>query len=147
MFDLTLPNIHQCNAAEQAICTYKNHLLTGLATCNLKFPVTKWDQFIPEAILTLNLLCTSRVNPKLLAHAYVFGNFNLNATPLAPPGTKVVVHKKPNHHNSWVYHGIEAAEVDANIVKLISHVIPVPSFADKEAIQQAIADITHILKT
>eukprot|EP00957_Ditylum_brightwellii_P196956 15005491-Ditylum_brightwellii.AAC.1 len=113
--------------------------------------------------------CThTPLNPKLSVHAYIFGNFNFSATPLAPPGTKVVVCKKPNHHGSWAYYGVKgwaigpspkhyccvrcfmpdtAAEVNADTVKLIPHVIPVPSFTDKEAIQQAIADIIYTLKT
>ena len=42
-FELTPPNIHQHNVAERAICTYKNHLLAGLATCDPNFPVSEWD--------------------------------------------------------------------------------------------------------
>eukprot|EP00957_Ditylum_brightwellii_P204856 15341097-Ditylum_brightwellii.AAC.1 len=166
-FELIPLNIHCHNAAEQASCTYKNHLLASLATCNPKFPVTEWNRLTPQATLTLNLLCTSRVNPKLSAHAYLFGNFNFSATPLVPPDTKVFVRNKPNNCGSWAYHGAEgwaicpspkhyhcircfmpdtAAEVDADTVKLIPHVILVPSFTDKEAIQQAIADIIYILK-
>eukprot|EP00957_Ditylum_brightwellii_P070681 5371453-Ditylum_brightwellii.AAC.1 len=80
---------------ERAIHTYKNHVMSGLATCNPQFPIAEWDQLIEQANLTLNLLCTSRVNPSLLAHAYLFGNHNLNAHHLAPPGCKVVVHKNP----------------------------------------------------
>jgi hypothetical protein len=45
--------------------------------------------------LTLNVLHSSRVNPKLLAYAYYLnGHFDFNKTPLAPPGTKVVIHTK-----------------------------------------------------
>eukprot|EP00957_Ditylum_brightwellii_P044038 3341905-Ditylum_brightwellii.AAC.1 len=82
--------------------------------------------------------------------------------PLAPPETKVIVHNKATRHGSWAYHKAEgwsiapsiehyqcitcfmpdmAAEVDADSIKLVPHTIPIPKYGDKEAIQQAIADI------
>ena len=55
-FELTLPNMHRRNAAECAICTYKNHVLSGLAACDPYFPIIKWDHLLPQATLTLKLL-------------------------------------------------------------------------------------------
>jgi hypothetical protein len=52
-------------------------------------------------------LHSSRVNPNLSAYAYLNGNFDFNKTPLAPPGTKLVVHLKPDQQASWAYHGKE----------------------------------------
>ena len=69
-------------------------LHTHIASVDPTFPIAERDRLIPQAILTLNLLRTARVNPKLSAHSYLFGEFNINATPLAPPGTKVLVHNK-----------------------------------------------------
>ena len=93
-YERTPPHVHRRNAAERAIRTFKNHLLAGFATCDGNFPLTEWDRLLPQAELTLNLMRTSRVNKKLSAHAYLFGNFNFSNTPLAPPGTKVLIHKK-----------------------------------------------------
>ena len=45
-YELTPPNIHTQNAAERAICTFKNHLKSGLATCDPKFPLQEWDQLL-----------------------------------------------------------------------------------------------------
>ena len=42
-FQRVPPHIHRRNAAERAIQTFKNHLLSGLATCNSKFPIAEWD--------------------------------------------------------------------------------------------------------
>ena len=42
------PYIHRWNAAERAIGTFKNHVLAGLATCHKQFPITKWDQILPQ---------------------------------------------------------------------------------------------------
>ena len=69
--------------------------------------MSEWDRLLPQAEITLNLLQTSRVNPALSSYAYVFGNYDFNKTPLAPPGTKVLIHKKSNMRGLWDYHGVE----------------------------------------
>jgi hypothetical protein len=35
------------------------------------------------------------------------GNFDFNKTPMAPPGTKVILHEKPQQRKSWDPHGAE----------------------------------------
>ena len=44
--------------------------------------------------MTLNLLRPVRYNPKLSAYAYLEGQHDYNKVPLAPPGTRVIIHKK-----------------------------------------------------
>jgi len=95
---------HRCNAAERAIRTFKNHFIAGLATTNTSFPLHLWDKLLPQALLTLNLLCGSRINPKLSAYAQVYGHFDFNRTPIAPPGIKVLAHKNPSVRTSWGAH-------------------------------------------
>ena len=102
------PHIHRRNAAERAICTYKNYLIAGLYTCDPKFPSREWDWLLSQCNITINLLRSARRNPSLSAYSVLLGNFNFNATPMAPPGTKVVVHEKPNNWLSWAGHGTEA---------------------------------------
>ena len=58
-----------------------------------------------QADLTLNLLRNSRVNPNLSSWAYLNGNHDFNKVPLLPPGTRVLVHAKPDKRASWDYHG------------------------------------------
>ena len=98
------PYIHRQNAAERAIGTFKNHVLAGLATCHKQFPIAKWDRLLPQAEITLNLLCRCRLNPALSAYVYLWGPYDLNAHPMAPPGTMTLVHKKVEDRNSWNYH-------------------------------------------
>ena len=93
-YQLVPPHIHRRNAAERAIQTFKQHLLSGLATCHSKFPISEWDRLLPQAVLTLNLLRASRVNPRLSAYAYILGQYDFNSTPLAPPGSTIIIHKK-----------------------------------------------------
>ena len=68
--------------------------------------IREWDRLILQANITLNLLRSSRINPNLLEYTYIFGIFNFNKTPLAPPGTKVVIHKKSKQRGLWAYHGV-----------------------------------------
>ena len=51
--------------------------------------------------MNLNTLCTSSANPKLLAYAAIFSIHDFNRCPLAPPGTKVIVHEKTDNRRSW----------------------------------------------
>ena len=79
----------------------KGHFKSGLVGANPNFPLPEWDRFIPQANVTLNLLRSSRTNPKLSACACICGNFNSNATPMAPPGTKVLIHTHQCKRGSW----------------------------------------------
>ena len=58
-YELVPPHQHRRNAAEKAIRTLKNHLLSGLATCDNQFPIHEWDCLLPQCELTLNLLRNS----------------------------------------------------------------------------------------
>jgi hypothetical protein len=105
-FQLAPPHVHRRNAAERAIQTFKNHFVAGLSSTDEQFPLHLWDRLLPQALLTLNLLRTSRINPQLSAHAQLFGAFDFNRTPLAPPGTRVLIHEKPAVRASWAPHGV-----------------------------------------
>ena len=94
-YQLAPPNVHRRNAAERAIRTFKNHFIAGLCSTDTGFPLNLWDRLLPQALLTLNLLRRSRINPRLSAHAQVYGAFDYNRTPVGPPGCKVLVHEKP----------------------------------------------------
>lgn len=104
-FQLVPPHAHRGNIAERAIQTFKTHFKAGLASVHPDFPVSEWDRLLDQAFLTLNLLRGSRSNPQLSAYAYLFGNFDFNRTPLAPPGTKAVIHSNPEQRASWDPHG------------------------------------------
>ena len=71
------------------------------------FPLHLWDKLLPQAELTLNLLCGSRINPKLSVHAQLRGHYDFNRTPLAPPGIQVLAHIKPNERTTWSPHGAD----------------------------------------
>ena len=104
-YQLTPPHMHRINAAERAIHTFKNHYLAGLASVDPSFPINKWDRLLPQAEITINLLHTSRLNPNLSAYAILHGNYNFNKSPMTPPGTKMITHRKQIQHASWDFHG------------------------------------------
>lgn len=106
-FQLVPAHMHRRNAAKRAIRTFKNHFIAGLCSTDKLFPMNLWDRLLPQALITLNLLRASRLNPRLSAYAQLHGSFDFNATPLAPPGTRVVVHEKPSVRASWAPHGQE----------------------------------------
>jgi len=165
-FEKVPPRQHRRNAAERAIRTFKNHFLAGLATCHPDFPIREWDRLLPQAELTLNLLRNSRINPKLSAWAFLFGNHNFNKVPLVPPGTKVILHSKPDHRASWAYHGLNGWYVGpapqhyrcltcyvpqthkdrvTDTAILIPHHIPLPQTSLDHHLRKAADDIVHLL--
>jgi hypothetical protein len=107
-FQLVPPGLHCRNAAERAICTFKNHFIAGICSVDKNFPLhLLWDKLLPQAELTLNLRRDSRLNPKLSAFAQLRGLFDFNRTTLAPPGIRVLVHVKPNKRTTWSPHGAD----------------------------------------
>jgi hypothetical protein len=71
-------------------------LITGQIHFNKtgRFPVTssRGNQYI----MIVYLMRPSRTNPRLSGEAQLNGAFDYNKTPLAPPGTKVLIHETPN---------------------------------------------------
>ena len=94
-YQLVAPYRH-CKQAERAIRTCKEHFKTCIALVDPNFPLSEWNRLIPQTNITLNLLQNARVNPKLSAYSYMYGDFNFRATPMAPPGTKIIAHVAPS---------------------------------------------------
>jgi hypothetical protein len=103
-FQLVPPHVHRRNAAERAIRTFQNHFIAALCSVDPLFPLHLWDKLIPQANITLNLLRGSRINPKLSAYSQLFGTFDYNRTPLAPPGSRVLVHEPSTTRTTWSAH-------------------------------------------
>ena len=100
-YDLAKP---RTNPAERAIQTFKNHFIVMLSGTDPEFPDNCWDLLISQANISLNLLRSSQVQPRLSACAMIHGNFNYNATPLAPPGCKIAIHDRAGERKSWTEH-------------------------------------------
>ena len=81
---LVEPHNHRVNAAEQAVQTFKNLFISGLCTCDDQFPLLLWSKLIGQCHDALNLLRTSRHNPKLSARMILEGVHDFNRLPWAP---------------------------------------------------------------
>jgi hypothetical protein len=104
-YQLVLSHCHRRNAAERAIRTFKEHFVAGLSSVDPTFPLHLWYRLLPQAEITLNLLRTSRLHPQLSAAAHFHGLVNYNKTAFAPPGCKIIAHKKPVKRHTWAPHG------------------------------------------
>jgi hypothetical protein len=104
-FQLVPPYSHRRNSAERAIRSFKDHLIAGLCSTDKSFPMHLWDRLLPQAVMTLNMLRTSRINPKLSAATHIFGQYDFNRAPMAPPGTRIIAHETPSRRRTWAPHG------------------------------------------
>jgi hypothetical protein len=75
-----------------------------LASAVLTRTFHQWDQLIPQAEFTLNLLQGTCLNPKLSAWAQLYCTFDYNHTPIASPEIRVLVHKKYPDGTTWSPH-------------------------------------------
>ena len=78
-----------------------------MATIDPDFPLRELNCLIVQREVTLNLLQSSKINSKLLAYAYMFGEFDYNKTPIFPPGTKVIALSKPKQLGTLEMNGEE----------------------------------------
>jgi hypothetical protein len=104
-FQLVPPYIHRRNAAERAIRSFKDNLISGLCSTDKSFPMHLWDRLLPQAVITLKMLRTSRINPKLSASTHLDGQYDYNRSPMAPPGTRIIAHETPSRRRTWAPHG------------------------------------------
>ena len=76
---------------------------------------------MPQADSTLNLLRSSRCQPNLSAYACLNGTFAFNQSPLAPPGTRIVVHVTPAQRPNKGPHGVDGWYVSSSIEHYLYH--------------------------
>jgi len=109
----------------------------------------------------------SQINPNLSAWAQVFGNYDFNQTPIAPPGMKVLVHEKPENRNTWAPHAVEGWYVGpalqayrcyrtwitdtkreriADTLTWLPEKLKLPTASAAEIIASATTDILHALQ-
>jgi hypothetical protein len=104
-FQLVPPYSHRRNATERAIRSFKDNLIAGISSTDKAFPMHMWDRLLPQAVITLNMLRISRIDPKLSASTHIDGQHDYNRAPMAPPGTISIAHETPNHRRTWAPHG------------------------------------------
>ena len=115
-FQLIPPHNHRRNSTERGIRTFKNHFIASICSTRPDLPLNQWDTLLEQATITLIILRPSRINSKLSEHSLLEGEFNFNRTPLAPPGTRVIVHENPAQRASWAPHGIHGWFTDSPLL-------------------------------
>ena len=145
-YQLVPPFSHRINAAERAICTWKNHFITGICSVDPKFPMNLWEKLIPQSVITLNLLRPSRRNPNISAYEALNGKFNYDATPLAPPGFKVIEFESTQTRKIFSPHGIQAWYVGPTLEHYICYKIYVPK-TKAERICDTVSLYPHLCKS
>jgi hypothetical protein len=68
-------------------------------------PLALWNTFVVDAELTLNSLRESPSQPGISTWERLNGPLDLNATPIAPLGTRIVAHVPADKRASWGNHG------------------------------------------
>jgi hypothetical protein len=112
------------------------------------------------------MLRTSRINPKLSAATHIYGQYDFNRAPMAPPGTRIIVHETPGRRRTWALHGEDGWYIGPALehyrcytvyitktrssrvvetVEFFPHTfkLPFPSSSERET--PAAADLTHSL--
>ena len=100
-YHLVPPINQRANNSERAMQKFKNHFIAGLRSIDKKILLRFWDRLLQEATIILNLLRQSRTLPHISAYAHIFGEFDFKRTSLCQPGTRVVMHNRPNDCALW----------------------------------------------
>jgi hypothetical protein len=166
IFQLVPPYSHRRSSAEWAIRSFKDHLIAGLCSTDKSFPMHLWDRILPQAVITLNMLRTSRINPKISAATHLFGQYDFNRAPMALPGTRIIAHETPGRRRTWAPHGKDGWYIGPSLkhyrcytvyitktrsnrivetVNFSPHKFKLPFPSSSELATQAAADLTHAL--
>ena len=101
------PDNHRANQAERAIRHWKNFFIATLSTVDPNFPMSLWDQLIPQVNITINHLRPSDSNQKICAYAAMNGStFDFIAHPLHVLGTRAQIFQDSSTRESWSPHSV-----------------------------------------
>jgi hypothetical protein len=77
-YQLISPGDHRQNPNERAIQAFKSHFIATRSGTDSTFPQDCWDLLIPLALVTLNIMRPSQINPAISAYTQVKGTFDFN---------------------------------------------------------------------
>ena len=103
----TSPGRH-CRPAERAVQTYKSCFKSITASLPPNFPISYWCRLLEQCDLCVNIVRPHRQNPRLSAWAAMEGEFFFEATPIAPPGSSMLMQVKPGERASWQHNAKKA---------------------------------------
>ena len=82
------------------------------------------------------------MNPKLSRYAQLHGEFNYDATTLAPPGTQVIIHENPTVVGTWAYHGVKGQYLGSSMNHYRCHHVYITKKEENET--QIVLSFYHI---
>jgi hypothetical protein len=94
--------------AERAIQTFKNRFIGALGTTNSEFLVQLWDELAPQVQDSINLLRPLQIDPTKSAYEILEGPYDWSRYPLAPLGTRAIIHEDPATQESCTLCGLDA---------------------------------------
>ncbi len=100
-YKLPPPGNHQCNQEKCAIQMFKVHHFLILVGIDGKFLLSLWCHLLKPTELTLNLLCQSKIAPKISAFAHIHEPHSYMKKLFAPLGCAVQAHIKPEDCRTW----------------------------------------------
>ena len=89
---LAEPYNHRVNAAKPGVKTAKYHIIADLGTVDVNCPLQFWCKFLLQMQNALNMMRTSRRNPKNSAFEELNGVFDYNKTPMSILGTRTLAY-------------------------------------------------------
>jgi len=95
-------------AAERGLQTWKSCGKSILASLPPKFLIAYWCRLTPQIDFCVNIVRKCRQNPLLTAWAAMEGEFHFDATPIAPPGSEMLMHEKLNRRRTWGFNAKKA---------------------------------------
>jgi hypothetical protein len=107
-YELVPPKEHQCNMAEKAIQTFKDHFVGVLSGCAPSMLIHLWCQLLPQVKRQLLLPPQSCVHPNLSAYAHIYKHHDYNRHPFVPIGMEALVHDKPHKRCTYAEHCTKA---------------------------------------
>ena len=149
------PGSH-CPPAEKAVQTYKSCFKSVTASLPNSFPIGYWCRLCEQVDLCVNIVRACRRNPLLSAWAACEGDFHFDSTPIAPPGTEMLMHNK--NKKTWDHNALKAwyigpclkhwrsfkgilpstgAERMSDTVKMKHHAIAIPELTPADRILEA----------
>ena len=109
---LVPPGLHCALIDKRYIKSFKHHFISGLSSCNPKFPLNLGCCLIQQAVPTLNRLIPDKLDSCLSAKYFFNRVLHFNQTPLAPPGIKVLIFEVPGNRRTFAQHGLEGWHCD-----------------------------------
>ena len=100
-YELVPKGQHRRNIAERGIQTWKSHTIGVLSGLPPTFPLSLWDELLPQIDMQVNLLRFSNVAPKVCAWTVLNGPHDFNRHPLAPLGVAIQMLEHTDKRKSW----------------------------------------------